>query len=290
MNLYRTTPQFGITSRRDILLSGITRREYDAALSVGDLIRIDRSRVALRGTPESLITAARAGATVSCLSALAHHGVDTLPTQLLHVRRSAYCSRTRPLPAGMLRCNLPTPPEDEIIDSLETALRATLSNHGNEHLLVCLDSILRKGLRTRQQLTPWAESVSARAAWLVSLADGRSDSPLETVIRFRLHKARIHATPQVELPGIGHVDLLVGKSLILEADGRQHHSSPEQFEKDHLRDQQALMLGYRTIRITWQQIRDDWPRLHDIIRNIVRSRLHLRAPRPFFSPARATAP
>ena len=88
MNLYGPKPHFGVTSRQDVLRSGITRRKYEAALATGDLIRIDRSRVALRGTPDTLIDAARVGATLTCLSALAHHGTDTLPTRLLHVRRS----------------------------------------------------------------------------------------------------------------------------------------------------------------------------------------------------------
>ena len=121
MNLYGTKPHLGITSRQDVLRSGITRREYEAALATGDLIRIDRSRVALRGTPDTLIDTARAGATLTCLSALAHHGTDTLPTRLLHVRRSEYCKRTRPLPERMCSCNLPAPPGDEIAPKIGRA-------------------------------------------------------------------------------------------------------------------------------------------------------------------------
>ena len=282
MNLYGTKPHFGITSRQDVLRSGITRRKYEAALATGDLIRIDRSRVALRGTPDTLIDAARVGATLTCLSALAHHGTDTLPTRLLHVRRSEYCKRTRPLPEGMCCCDLPAPPGDEIVDTLETALWATLRNHGDEHILVALDSILRRGIRGRGQLRDWASTVSGRALRLIALTDGRSDSPLETVLRFRLHNARIQCTPQVEIPGIGRVDLLVGRSLIIEADGKEFHDTPEQFEKDHLRDQNALLLGYTTIRVTWPQIRDDWPRLYDLIRSLVRSRHHQHAPKHRF--------
>ena len=282
MNLYGTKPHFGITSRQDVLRSGITRRKYEAALATGDLIRIDRSRVALRGTPDTLIDAGRVGATLTCLSALAHHGTDTLPTRLLHIRRSEYCKRTRPLPEGMCCCDLPEPPDDEIVDTLETALKATLRNHGDEHILVALDSILRRGIRGRGQLRDWASTVSGRALRLIALTDGRSDSPLETVLRLRLHNARIQCTPQVEIPGIGRVDLLVGRSLIIEADGKGFHDTPEQFEKDHLRDQNALLLGYTTIRVTWPQIRDDWPRLYDLIRSLVRSRHHQYAPKHRF--------
>ena len=282
MNLYGTKPHLGITSRQDVLRSGITRREHEAALATGDLIRIDRSRVAFRGTPDTLIDTARAGATLTCLSALAHHGTDTLPTRLLHVRRSEYCKRTRPLPERMCSCNLPAPPGDEIVDTLETALEVTLRNHGDEHILVALDSILRRGIRGRGQLRDWASAVSGRALRLIALADGRSDSPLETVLRFRLHNARIQCTPQVEIPGIGRVDLLAGSSLIIEADGKEFHDTSEQFEKDRLRDQNALLLGYTTIRVTWPQIRDDWPRLYDLIRSLVRSRHHQHAPKHRF--------
>lgn len=45
--------------------------------------------------------------------------------------------------------------------------------------------------------------------------------------------------------------------LIVETDGRHTHETAAAFQRDRLRDQELLAIGYRTIRITWLQMRDE---------------------------------
>lgn len=45
--------------------------------------------------------------------------------------------------------------------------------------------------------------------------------------------------------------------LIVETDGRETHETAAAFQRDRLRDQRLLAHGYRTIRVTWAQVRDD---------------------------------
>jgi very-short-patch-repair endonuclease len=45
--------------------------------------------------------------------------------------------------------------------------------------------------------------------------------------------------------------------LVLEVDGRRFHSDPRAFEADRRRDQILLSHGYRVVRVTWRQLRDE---------------------------------
>jgi very-short-patch-repair endonuclease len=44
------------------------------------------------------------------------------------------------------------------------------------------------------------------------------------------------------------------KSVIVEADGRRTHGTPQAFERDRQRDLELTNLGWRVIRITWRQV------------------------------------
>lgn len=48
----------------------MTRRQIDAAVQAGDLVKIDRCRLAKRNADPDAIKAARAGASLTCVSAL----------------------------------------------------------------------------------------------------------------------------------------------------------------------------------------------------------------------------
>jgi len=56
----------------------------------------------------------------------------------------------------------------------------------------------------------------------------------------------------------GRVDAMVALSqLVIEADGRSWHTRLDDFARDRERDRRAAILGYRTLRFTWQELRDD---------------------------------
>lgn len=45
--------------------------------------------------------------------------------------------------------------------------------------------------------------------------------------------------------------------LVLETDGRQFHATARAFETDRRRDQRLARAGWRVVRVTWRQLRDD---------------------------------
>ncbi|HEV7624809.1 MAG TPA: DUF559 domain-containing protein [Amnibacterium sp.] len=69
--------------------------------------------------------------------------------------------------------------------------------------------------------------------------------------------------PQVEIAGVGRVDLLVERRLIVELDGREYHAG--RFERDRTRDAAAALRRYRTLRFTWAQVLFDWPSVQSAV-------------------------
>ena len=61
---------------------------------------------------------------------------------------------------------------------------------------------------------------------------------------------------QYLIPGIGHVDFFYPEDkLIIETDGYAFHSDPDAFEQDRARDQEAVRLGLRVVRLTKRDIK-----------------------------------
>ena len=54
--------------------------------------------------------------------------------------------------------------------------------------------------------------------------------------------------------------------LIAETDGYETHGTREAFERDRRRDQLLDAAGYRTLRFTWRQLRDEPNRIADTLR------------------------
>lgn len=50
------------------------------------------------------------------------------------------------------------------------------------------------------------------------------------------------------------VDFLVNSNLVVEVDGKAYHSNDSSFESDRIRDQNLLLLGYKTVRFPASQI------------------------------------
>lgn len=72
--------------------------------------------------------------------------------------------------------------------------------------------------------------------------------------------------------------LSVGELLVIECDSHGHHEDPRAYANDRRRDQQLLLLGYRVLRLTWEDVMLNWPRAQELLRRIIALELH-RAPR-----------
>jgi very-short-patch-repair endonuclease len=86
-----------------------------------------------------------------------------------------------------------------------------------------------------------------------------------------LRSRNLRVRPQVWIPGVGRVDLLIGDRLVLELDGREWH---QDFERDRARDRALVARGYLVLRASYRQVLEDWPTIEAQIAEIVARRDH----------------
>ncbi|MHA6525429.1 endonuclease domain-containing protein [Tessaracoccus sp. G1721] len=258
MRIYHSRGAGGVVTRKELLAEGMSRRRIEAAELDGSLVRIDRSRYARADANAEVVAAARADATLTCVSALAAHGLWTMPTSGLHLRRGEYGMRRRELPAGARLCFSPSGPTLKPLDEIPAALAAAIRHHSHEEAVMAMDCVLHRKLLTRAELTTLLDGHSPHARDLLARADSRTESPLESITRQRLRTSGFRPRIQVPVPGLGRVDMMIGRRLIVETDGREFHSGNEGFEEDRRRDRVAATLGLIPIRLTWVQVLTQW--------------------------------
>ena len=136
----------------------------------------------------------------------------------------------------------------------------------HESLVCALDDALHRELVTAQEL---ADAVRGRRGLAgvpalrraVALADGRAESPAETLARLLLLPVLPHLVPQVRLLDargriVARVDLGDEEvQLAVEADGTRGHAGAQMVAKDRRRDRRTDVLGWRTERVTWSELR-----------------------------------
>jgi very-short-patch-repair endonuclease len=82
---------------------------------------------------------------------------------------------------------------------------------------------------------------------------------VESPIERGLYEALRHMSPEVKIRaqvwiGRYRVDLLVEDRLVVECDGRDFHSTPEQQSADRVRDATLKAAGYRVFRLSGSNI------------------------------------
>lgn len=124
---------------------------------------------------------------------------------------------------------------------------------------------------TKRTLTD-LRRVLPHEAWLDTIDRARSlhlptpELPSTAPTRGRLERkmlalCRRHRLPVPEV-NVAIAPFLVDflwpeQELIVETDGWEHHRDRATFESDRARDAKLTLKGYRVVRITWRQLRDD---------------------------------
>lgn len=78
---------------------------------------------------------------------------------------------------------------------------------------------------------------------------------METLGRIELRKIPgLEVKCGVVIEGVGEVDLLINGRLIVELDGYEYHQSKKEFYNDRARSRAAMLLGYDTMRFTFEDV------------------------------------
>lgn len=253
---------------------GIGRRALDRALAFGQLVRIRRGWVAVPGADPVLVSAARAGVVVTCISQAARLGLWVHETpEKFHVGVDPHSASAQTDRAHVhwSRPVIPRHP-DALADPIENVLALVADCEPFERALATWESALNQGLVTLAGLAeyPWKPA----ACEVFAQANPFADAGTETYLRSRLQWLGLRLVIQPWLAG-HRVDALIGDRLVLQVDGR-HHVGVQRSE-DIRHDAELRLMGYHVIRISYQQLMHDWPMVQDLIMRAVAQSLHLAA-------------
>ncbi|MCD2443453.1 endonuclease domain-containing protein [Agromyces sp. SYSU K20354] len=269
----------GARSVRQLEAAGIDRAAVVAAFADHAITRVRRGWYAVPDAPREVLRAVRVGGVLTGASAARLHGLWMHSDPLLHVRVARTASRLRSPdvtppqrgtpPGAVVSSRLDRaadgvcvhyrsdPPLNSARDPLPIALAEMLSCAPAEHAIATIDSALASGQLTAPGLARMRELALPSRRALVDRASALSESGIESRVRLFLRRHNIAHRAQVEIDGVGRVDLLVGDRLVIEIDGSKFHTGAE-FESDRRRDFELAMRGYLVLRLSYRMVMDEW--------------------------------
>lgn len=261
----------GLVLAADLRKAGIRRRHIDLALEEELIQRVRRGSFVAPHAPSAVRQAVAIGGRIGCVSAARLHGLWTLPFSRVHVWIPPTQSRL-PAPAGRrVHRDHGWPGDESAAVSLPHALFQIARCQGAESFLVSLESALNQGTLSTEERDDLAERIPRHVSPTLDFCRSDAQSGLETLTRWRLHRRGIDARPQVHVAGVGRVDLLIGRTLIIELDGQEYH----EFERDRSRDAAGAARGYVTLRFSHRQVLREWSMVLAAVEHHIALGLHL---------------
>lgn len=280
-----------ILSSTELIACGATSHGLTAAVRGGHLIRARRDHYALPGTAQQIISAVRVGGRIGCVTALGASGVFAYDASYPHIHMEESMSRSRsprdrriPLtPHNRDGCSLhwwPLFDRERGRDcsvSISDALAQGLRCQKPWHALASVDNALFQGMIDIGDLHQIFANVPLRLQYLMSLADGRAEAGQETVLRMIVRETGLDYELQVEIPGVGRVDMVVAGCLVLEADSRLAHDGWEKHVEDRGRDLLLAAQGYMSLRPAYQHTMHYPQLVRDAVAHLVAARNSFRS-------------
>ncbi len=267
----------GVASIEELRRANVTDKRLEELLASRRLIRVAKGWYATPLAPAALVRAVQLGGRLGCLSGCQIHGLWVPPFTGTHVMLNP--GRELTVAADVQFHRLASPCSTALV-SVGDCVAQVLRRHGAESGLIVLESAVEKGHLTPSEARILiADAPRAKQRRLQHFTPG-AGSGSETRVRLFLQRRNVPVATQVRIPLVGRVDLLVGKSLIVECDSRAHHTNRQDHEEDRRRDLAAWELGYRTLRLSHSQIWHTWERTREVLAADLATRSHLRPPIP----------
>lgn len=263
----------GLASRRQLLQDGVSQRMLDLAWRSGRLVRVRHGVYATPGLARPLVRAARVGGALAGPSATTLLGGWCPPGDVLFVSARRNDHRLRdPDDAGRLLDQ--HSPHVSVIRDLHRldaaterlcASPVTAASQCVRHLpeweaIAVLDSLRRAGhLLDPVDVELVRRALPSRLRPVIDLVDARAGSGTESIMRVRLRAAGIATLVQPQVTADIRPDLLIGDRLIVECVSVEHHSSPEEYNKDRRRIARLVVLGYTVLEFPYPEICFNWP-------------------------------
>lgn len=265
-----------VAERRQLVSAGVPGRGLGAALHRGDLIRVRRGWYATPAATAEQRVAVRIGGQLGGPSAAASYGlwVPSRPRDV-YVSLKPNASRLRPVPDGARAVCFwservhPVPESTPWRVDVRDAIAQSFTVLPHDEGIALADSALHGRIIDRGDLEVLLSTVPATHRLHVTDFDHRAESGIESLVRRRLHRLGIACRIQVQVEGVGRVDLVIGDRLVIEVDGAEHHSGVQTFASDRRRDLELAARGYRVLRLSYRQVMVDWEFAADVIQSLL---------------------
>ena len=259
----------GLAATHELYARGATRARLSRAVRDRELIRARQGWYCLPELDDQLIRAVRVGGRLGCVAAARHRGLWVRGIPRLHVVVRQNDVRLRSETDKSLRLSEIVghsttvhwrrhASERPLISSALDCLLEMAMCVSPERTVAAADCAIRRGFVTKQEWDASLSLLPQRLSALLMEADGVVESITESVFRFRCARLGFRMRSQVAIAGVGRVDFLIGSKLVVEVDGFEYHSDPDQFEEDRRRDARLAVLGYRVLRFSYKQVFERW--------------------------------
>ncbi|SDP02078.1 hypothetical protein SAMN04487914_10254 [Arthrobacter sp. ok909] len=237
----------GVARAKYIAAAGVSDCQLKSAMATGAVSRVARGVYALPGADAQLISIRSLPAETACITAAQFGGLWVLsaPAQP-HV--SITHSRSY---QGFVCHRSSTPPT--LLDTVVQCLRCLPEPEG---LIIAESAVVLKGLQIGALRRRLDGRNDARERRIVSTIVPQSQSLIECLARFHLRRAGFHVESQFNVPGLGHLDLMVDGRLGIETDGAGFHMDKVSFEEDRRRWNVTTRRGIPTLIVSYPLLRD----------------------------------
>jgi len=235
----------GVAGTNSLRQAGVSRRLIEAGLSDASIQRVARGVYALSDAEPLAVHAGRHHAAPGCVTAAFAAGLWVVKRP---GRPHLAARHGRPIAGCVVhRSHLPLTHLDIVCQSLRCLPRL-------EGLTIA-ESAVKQGLVQLSDLRGRFPAAREKALLvLVARIRPQSGSIIETMARYLLEEAGLTVELQVNVPGMGHLDLLVDGLLGIETDGYAHHSSRQAYREDRRRWNITVVRGVPTLRVTFEML------------------------------------
>lgn len=264
----------GIGHSRDLRTAGYTVHQIRKEVDACRLRRVRRSWLITAECSAARRTAAEVSGRVTCVTAAKERGLWSENTTETHLAVPSTASRNKAEGRRLHWAEGPVPvarfsTEDPILNVLYHVARC----QEPATALAVWESALRKGHVTLPELrrTAWHSTAADEVLERVGVL---SDSGVETNFLRIMRSCGVQVQQQVVIDG-HPVDGLIGERLVVQLDGFEFHSKPEDRRRDMRQDARLVLLGYTVLRFDYQQVMFDPRYVQQTILNAIAQGLHL---------------
>ena len=247
----------GIAKTQELRMLGVRDWQIRTTVAKGSVIRLRKGWYAIHTIRPIERRAFIDRGLLTCASAAEVLG---LPFKTSHYHLRA----TRPIDGVLTNCRRsPSHREGSCVSTTEW-LEDYLHCQDPDWSLAVLDVVARKNMLTSVEWSSLESRVPEYLKKIVTLRSPLSESPLESIARYKLLQANIPFSTQVDF-GKFRADFVIGHALILETHGAEHHSSKSDWERDRERILWFKKQGWDVLEVSYSQV-IAWVEVEEAIR------------------------